>query len=400
MSCQARVYQWTEVVHTHLPELSKPQASVLALWSLGLVLAQSCALSAVSVYLGAGLGRSANTVRQQLREFCYEAAAKRGVKRCELAVASCFAPLLRWVLRGWEGTQVALALDATSLGERFVVLALSVLYRGCAIPVAWAVLPANQPRAWKPEWLALLDQVQGAIPASYTVIVLADRGLYARWLFERIVDRGWHPFLRINRGGTFCPDGQSGYLPLATFSPAPGTSWQGRGRAFKGAPRRLDCTLLARWEDGYADPWLILTDLDPGVSEAGWYGLRAWIEQSFKLAKRGGWQWQRTRMTDPERAARLWLALAVATLWLLQVGGAADATIPLSTLPELPAAPLRSRRPSPRLVSVGRQGRARLLAALLSDDPLPVGHFAPEPWPRRPPLALTPLDASPPAGPS
>jgi hypothetical protein len=29
-------------------------------------------------------------------------------------------------------------------------------------------------------------------------------------------------------------------------------------------------------------------------------------------------------MTDPERAAQLWLAVAVATLWLLSVGGEAD----------------------------------------------------------------------------
>src|SRR5580765_1480318 len=33
------------------------------------------------------------------------------------------------------------------------------------------------------------------------------------------------------------------------------------------------------------------------------------IEQGFKITKRGGWQWQRTRMTDPQRAARLWLAV-------------------------------------------------------------------------------------------
>jgi hypothetical protein len=31
MSCQRGVYQWTEVVTTHLPPLSKPQAAVLAL---------------------------------------------------------------------------------------------------------------------------------------------------------------------------------------------------------------------------------------------------------------------------------------------------------------------------------------------------------------------------------
>jgi hypothetical protein len=43
MSCQRAVYQWTEVVTTHLPHLSKPQAAVLALWSLGMVLARSCA---------------------------------------------------------------------------------------------------------------------------------------------------------------------------------------------------------------------------------------------------------------------------------------------------------------------------------------------------------------------
>src|SRR5262249_21259478 len=38
-----------------------------------------------------------------------------------------------------------------------------------------------------------------------------------------------------------------------------------------------------------------------------------------------------------QRAARLWLAVAVATLWLLSVGGEAEDTIPVGTLPALPA---------------------------------------------------------------
>jgi hypothetical protein len=97
-----------------LPHLSKPQAAVLALWSLGMVLARSCALTAVSTFLAAGLERKANTVRQQLREFCYEAKAKRGGPRQEVAVETCLAPLLAWVLRWWEGNQLALAIDATT----------------------------------------------------------------------------------------------------------------------------------------------------------------------------------------------------------------------------------------------------------------------------------------------
>jgi hypothetical protein len=248
-------------------------------------------------------------------------------------------------------------------------LALSVVYRGCAIPVAWTVLKATAKHAWRREWLRLLRRVHRAIPRSWTVLVLADRGLYARWLFRRITRLGWHPFLRINTGGTFRPTGQVRGVPLQTLVPEPGTTWQGTGIAFKGRHRQLHCTLLACWQ----------------ASTACWYGLRAWIEQGFKITKRAGWQWQRTHMTQPERAARLWLAVAVATLWLLSVGGEAEATIPASTVPDVTALvpePLRTRRATGlRLVSVFRRGWNLILVALLDHTPLPMGRFVPEPWP-------------------
>ena len=385
MSCQKAVYQWTAEVTTHLPHLSKPQAAVLALWSVGMVLARSCALSAVATWLAGGLARKENTVRQQLREWCYEAEAKRGAKQQEVRVENCFAPLLGWVLSWWEGTQLALALDATTLGARFVVLAISVVYRGCAIPVAWTVLPATEKHAWRGEWVRMLRQLRRAIPPALTVIVLADRGLYARWLYRRIVRLGWHPFLRIKAGGTFRPQASTRFQPLRTFVSQLGSRWQGRGTAFVSRPSRLDCTLLACWEEGYKEPWFILTDLPPESSEACWYGLRAWIEQGFKITKRGGWQWQRTRMTDPERAARLWLAVAVATLWLLSVGGEAAEAIPPSTLLDvtgLLAQQRRQRRATRlRLVSVFRRGWVAILTALLNQHRLPTGRFLPEPWP-------------------
>ena len=388
MSCHPRVTEWTTTIQTHLPHLTKPQATVLALWSLGMVLARSCALTAVSAFLAMWLHRKEDTVRQQLREFCYEATAKRGTARQELVVETCFVPLLAWVVDQWEGTQLALALDATTLGTRFTVLAISVVYRGCAIPVAWTVLAATAKHAWRREWLRMLRQVRRAVPRSWTVIVLADRGLYARWLFRRITRLGWHPFLRINTGGTFRPKGHVRGVPLKTLVPELGTAWQGTGIAFKGRHRQLHCTLLACWEAGYKDPWLILTDLPPEASTACWYGLRAWIEQGFKITKRAGWQWQRTHMTKPERAARLWLAVAVATLWLLSVGGEAEETIPTSTVPDVtalvPTQPRMRRATRLRLMSVFRRGWNLILVALLDQAPLPLGRFVPEPWPMVP----------------
>lgn len=56
------------------------------------------------------------------------------------------------MLRRWLGTGLALVPDDTrawvlALESRFVVLTMGVVYRKCAIPVAWKVVPAQEPRA-------------------------------------------------------------------------------------------------------------------------------------------------------------------------------------------------------------------------------------------------------------
>jgi hypothetical protein len=389
MFCQAGFDQWLTTIMQPLSPLSKPPATVLAVWSFGMVLARSCALTAVRHLRAKGMKRKEQTVRQQLREWYYDTPRKRGPKRQALCVETCLAPLLGWVVSGWQGTQLALALEATTVGQRFVVLAISVVYRGCAIPVAWVIVPAGAKHAGRREWRRLLRLLRPALPRGWTVIVLADRGLYAPWLFHRMTRLGWHPCLRIKMGGSFRPTRAACWRPWTRFAPRPGPRWRGTGVAF--TRHQVVCTLLARWEEGYKAPWLILTALAPEASDAGWYGRRAWIEQGFTMTKRAGWQWHRTRMRAPDRAARLWWAVAVATLWLLRVGATADETIPASTLLDVTAlcpGPGRSRRATRlRLVSVFRQGWVPLVVALLRHESLPQGRFGPEPWPMVPALA-------------
>jgi len=388
------LYQWTQEVTTAFPNLSAPQATVLALYSFGAALARSCGLTAVALVLATLLKGKLNSLCQRLREFYQPArakrGAKRGIKRQELDVTTCFAPLLRWVLRDWSGCQLPLALDATTLGSRFVVLCVSVVYRGSAIPVAWKVLPAKAKEAWQPHWLALLGQFQGAVPEGDTAVVFTDRGLWARWLFEAIVALGWHPMMRVNLGGSFRPAGWYHFRPLKSFAAQAGASWQGRGTAFATKACQLECTLLAYWGAGHAEPWLVLTDLPPARGDAGWYALRAWVEQGFKDLKRGGLQWQHTRMTDPARAERLWLVLAVTTLWLLRVGGEAEQDDAQATLPPLRlytgGEPERPRARRWRLVSVFRRGWVVILAALIAHRRLPLGRLVPEPLPPLPEL--------------
>ncbi len=383
--------QWHHTVSSHLPHLSKPQATALALWSFGMVLAQSCGLTSVTALIAPLVQRSEDAVRQQLREWCYDAQDKRGRNRQALDVTTCFAPLLRWVLHWWSPTErrLALAMDASTLGHRFTVLSISVLYRGCAIPVAWIVVAATGyplgAGAWKPHWIALFTQLHGSVPSDWMVIVLADRGLYARWLYRHIQSLGWHPFLRINQGGQYRPDGCARFRPLVQAVPTIGQAWSGRITCFATKERQLACTLLARWEAGYSDPWLILTDLPPEVADIAWYGLRPAIECGYKDTKRGGWHWEQTKMTDPARATRLWLAIAVATLWVVSVGGQVDTSRPASMLDEFPVLPEAWRSSTthsrPRLLSCFRRGVIRIVTTLLAHGSLPVGRFVPEPWP-------------------
>lgn len=410
---------WTAELEGAFGHLSKPQVKVLAEYSLGMVLAGRCGLSCVAVALAQWLGQKFDAVRERLRDWYCAASDKSGrgstrlaeVKRRDLDVGSCFAPLLAWVLRDWNGDDLAIALDATTLGERFVVLAISIMYRSCAIPVAWVVLPAVAKGAWKPHWLGLLERFKSIVPPHLRVIVLADRGLYAKWLFKAIVALGWHPFLRINANNAdFKPEGGAEYLPLASLLDGLGSSYCGRGTMFRSSEARLDCTLLAAWGEGYEEGWFVLSDLPQEQSSIAWYGLRGWIERGFKHAKSGGWNWQETRMTDPDRASRQWLAMAVAAVLLMRQGAAAEIqTPPTHQLPQSrqdhqapaeqpgatntqtpkPTAPATdppiSSPPNPgprRILSVFRRGLLIVQSALLANLPLPYGRFVPEPWPQ------------------
>lgn len=373
--------QWTACVSKNIPQLSVSQVRLLAWWSFGIAMTGSCGRYTVATFLALLCEEKVSNVEQRLYEWCLDAKDKHGQHRQEVALTTCQLALLAWIVRLWVGTQLALALDATSLGARFVVLTVSVVYRGCGLPVAWVVLPAGTKGAWRQEWLRLLRLIHPAIPAAWTVIVLADRGLYAGWLYRRIVRLHWHPFLRINNGAKFRPAGCARWYWLKDLVGTVGHAWQGRGSCFKDPTARLDCTLLAWWGEGHADPWFVLTDLVPTDCTVTWYGLRTWCEQGFKCTKRGGWQWQLTQMQHPTRAARLWLALALAMLWTISVGTDLEC-VPTLDDPDTPDLhTLLDLKPVRRLRLL-RLGRLWLLARAIARQDLRLpSQLHPEPWP-------------------
>jgi hypothetical protein len=322
MSRPLQITQWRQELQQRFPDLPATTVFVLAVYSIGMILATVSGLSTVALFLSKALGWPYHATRKRLCEFYKEAPAKsgfnQGVKRRDFDVSTCFGPLLRWILSLWSGRCLPLAIDVTNLGDRFHVLCISVVVRGVAIPVAWKVLLGGVKDPWNPHWQTLLSHLKAAVPADWLVIVLSDRGLESPELFRFIVSLDWHPLMRVKKGGKFRPTGWREFYYFGDLVRKVGGHFNAAGLAYTG--EKMPGTLLACWGEGHAEPWLVLTDLPPEAASAVWYGLRTWIEQGFKIIKGGGWDWEKTRMEDPQRVERLWLVMAVATLWVVAVG--------------------------------------------------------------------------------
>lgn len=353
--------------------LSKSLIYVLSLYVLGMVIVRHCGQSQITALLSGLMDCEFNTMRQRLREWTYEAKQKRGSQRQEVDVSSCFAPLLTWVLSKFTGQhkQVVLALDVTYLGDRFIILAVSVMVAGCAIPVAWHIRRGCDKGEWNPIWIRLLTQVAPALTPDWQVFILTDSGLYSKTLYQILSKQfKWHVLMRIGFQGLFKAKGQSKWRSVQSLAHRGMATQVIAGTCFKTHP--IACTLVLQWQAEYDKPCLLVTDLPAQDVNHNIYSIRYWIESDFKDIKRGLLHWEQTKMTCPQRAERLWLVISIAMLWLTAVGDAA------SHLPQWHS--LHHARPRTRILSTPVLGWIDILLTLLKGQPLPYGHFNPYPW--------------------
>src|SRR5258708_7885290 len=185
-----------------------------------MALAGACGLTSVVARLAGLLALGTHALRARLRELYQPGGAQRGAARSTFDAALCFGPLLRWAAGDHPNKRLVLALDPTNLTDRFRVLCAAVLYKGCSLPVAWAVQAAGQKGSWNDVWKDLLGKLAAELGAGWTVLVLTDRGLASPELFRAITALGWHPLMRVNAGGHFRPAGSRKGPPMGGLAAA------------------------------------------------------------------------------------------------------------------------------------------------------------------------------------
>lgn len=304
---------WSQEVARLLPGVGVWQQRALALFSLGVASAKHCGAARVAAVVP-GTATVPSTTRRFERLLANEGVDVRAARS---AVAAA-------VLEQGRGQTLWLALDETHQGQtatgaRFGMLALRLVYRERALPLAWV---CYRPGAAEASFAVLIGrlitEVAALVPPDTRVVLMTDRGLSWPTLITQCRRVGWSFLCRV-QGQTRIRTADGVTSQIRDRAPHPGSRWLGRGHAFLKAGWQA-VNVVAVWRRGDEQPWLLVTDLDPAWVRCAQYRHRMDEEQSFRDDKSSGFDWNASRVRDPAHMDRLLLVLQLAACFVLAQG--------------------------------------------------------------------------------
>jgi hypothetical protein len=206
-----------------------------------------------------------------------------------------------------------LVIDRTEWKGRNLFVA-SLILRKRALPVYWVLLDkqgssnlGEQKKFLKP-LLKLLK--------SYPIVIIGDREFHSVQLAAWLDDRGIAFILRQKKSTSIQLEGKTEYQPLKSLQIKPGSK-QFFSNVYHTQTHKLGAFNLAtRWKRPYKkkkmkEPWYLLTNLDSLEKALSFYGARFGIEAMFKDCKTGGYNIEKTKVSEP-RFLALVLLIAIA----------------------------------------------------------------------------------------
>lgn len=309
MSAPPKIREWwTQVRNELLPEAHGHQVNALAELSFAMVMAEHCQAGKIST-LAPGPARPASVERR----------AERLLANGRIDPDSFWPQLARSTLGRFAGGPIVLILDETPNRNDLRCMRLTLAYRRRALPLFCACYaPGGQAGPMPALVVGLLRKAAACLPEGAAVTLLADRGLAWPRVVDACGELGWHYAIRL-QGQARVRTGDGRERSAADLAPAPGASWRGPAEVFKKAGWRR-AAVAACWLPDHDGPWLVVSDRDDGPRLFGRYLKRTWTEELFRDEKSAGFHWDRSRVTDPEHAARLMIVIALATYLALASG--------------------------------------------------------------------------------
>lgn len=299
-----QLYQWMGQIAERMTNLGKWQVLGLALFSVGVVLAEHCQLTRVAEHLGAW--GKADSIERRLQ---------RWISNPKIDIRVCCAGWIGGVWARYEDGLHVVLVDETKLSDHLGVMMAGLAYEGRCIPLVWCCYVANQQAAYPAERqngiiLDLLRQIKAALPEGATFLVEADRGIgNSAALMRQVQQLGVWFLFRVKQKSLFRREAWAKTGQRLSALIKPGESGSGHGSIFKPGNFVRVYVHLA-WPLGQKEAWCVVTN-DPTL-RVHHYARRMWHEEGFRDLKSFGWRWDTSPVWQPDHASRLLLVLTLA----------------------------------------------------------------------------------------
>lgn len=234
-------------------------------------------------------------------------------------VRTWYEPVARRVLAVYAGQQICLIVDGSKVGFGHQLLMVAIAYRKRAIPLAWTWVNKARGHSSAKKQIELLTYVYGLIPPKTRVILTGDAEFGAVEVQKQLEKWHWGYIVRQKGQHLVKLKHKRNSRRLDTLVVKPGQMvWLQNCRLT--AKHLYHVNVLAYWQTGEKDPWLLATNLDCSKTVLRFYRKRMWIEEMFGDLKGNGFDLESTHLNDENRLSRLTLAVVLLYVWLLAFG--------------------------------------------------------------------------------
>jgi hypothetical protein len=293
-----------------LPDVIDSQLDTLALVIVG-----------ISQSVSAQLGKIARALPLDTTQYAKEQRIRRLLDNERITQVDQYQPLAKAALTGLKGQRLQLLIDRVLLHDRHNILVISVAFRRRSIPLVWKALD-HRGQSGFADQQALFQQALALLPERVRVSVHGDSEFRSQELFAWLRGLGHDAMLGVTGRTLLATTLGSAAQPLESWLSDRETVVY-LNAVYLTEAQLGPVNVIAWWErddEGKLIVRAVMTNLCASWQTYLRGKRRMWIETVFRDWQSGGFQLDRSGITDRERFARLLLPLVIVYLWFVSLG--------------------------------------------------------------------------------
>ena len=303
-------HTWIQLIRELRPKQRITQIRNFALLLYGIYASKSVTLSKVAGKIP-GKAKSLSIFRR----------LERFLANPAIQVREWYEPIAKeWLARQAASLgEIRLVVDGTKVGFGHQLLMVALAYRKRTIPIAWTWVKHVRGHSTGTTQIALLAYIKSLLPSEATVFLVGDTEFGQVKVLKQLQKWHWFYVLRQKSDTSVWLALDEQWKPFGSFIQKAGQSlWLGQ-REFT-QNHIYTVNLLAHWQKGEKEPWLLATNLPDLQTALRFYKRRMWIEEMFGDLKKHGFDLESTMLHNFIRLSRLTLAVAFLYVWMLSSG--------------------------------------------------------------------------------